>query len=405
MPVKKFQSKSKKSGTSNSVKVLDDADENENQIDEFDFELSIDYYQVYCAMCKGDHKDGVIFTKKMEEIYKNCFKDNDDDDDDEIEDTGSNVHGVAGSPTKSKIAALSNRSPTNIKFLDPHGVWLSKHPINIGKRRVFVHYYCALCSPRCFFDGKQWKNVKKEVMRSGSLACYACQKKGATIKCKDKKCPAVFHIPCALNIGLKTDFNNNYIKFTCPEHLQIKQITSQELDALSDQDISRGRECIPIKVHNDIDDELLCKPCSSPITGDCGTNFSYISVNLDSDNVIATSQAVTNIDCCHCIGGLCNNVDTCACLNGQRNYTNQGTLISGLKSPIYECNMRCSCNVRRCTNRIVTQGIKYGLEVFRGDLGSISSTHAEVDPNHKKPRLSSSRVRYFFNAFSCITLV
>ena len=396
MKVKNYQSKSQKNVGGRSGAD----DEVENQVDEFDFESPIDYNQASCAMCKEDHKFGVIFTNKMEEMFKHSSKDSDDDgDDDEIEDD--DIHVATGSPTKIKIASSPNHSHVNFRYFDPQGVWLSKHALNMGlKRRVFVHYYCALCSPRCFFDGKVWKNVKKEVTRSASLTCFSCTKKGATIKCRDKKCPAVFHIPCALKIGLKSDFNNNYIKFTCPEHIQLKQSAIEQLDKLGNEDVSKGRECIPIKAHNDIDDELLCQPCTrSSTSGDYVTDFSYISVNLDSDNVLATCQAVMSIKCCNCVGGLCNNADTCACLKDQRNYTNKGTLITGLKSPIFECNMRCSCNIRRCTNRVVTQGIKCGLEVFRGELGSSisssSSPQVETADNHKKPKLMSRRVSRF----------
>ena len=65
---------------------------------------------------------------------------------------------------------------------------------------------------------------------------------------------------------------------------------------------------------------------------------------------------VQDMACCDCVG-LCNDVSICKCINEQRNYTFQNCLISGICKPIFECNIKCSCNRLRCSNRVVEQGI------------------------------------------------
>ena len=64
---------------------------------------------------------------------------------------------------------------------------------------------------------------------------------------------------------------------------------------------------------------------------------------------------IQDMACCDCIG-LCNDVSICKCINEQRNYTFQNSLISGICKPIFECNIKCSCNKLRCSNRVVEQG-------------------------------------------------
>ena len=70
---------------------------------------------------------------------------------------------------------------------------------------------------------------------------------------------------------------------------------------------------------------------------------------------IGTMPNIQDIACCDCVG-LCNDVSICKCINEQRNYTFQNSLISGICKPIFECNIKCSCNRLRCSNRVVEQG-------------------------------------------------
>jgi SET domain-containing protein len=46
-------------------------------------------------------------------------------------------------------------------------------------------------------------------------------------------------------------------------------------------------------------------------------------------------------------------------------YNRDGILIQLKENSIYECNDRCSCNVKLCSNRVVGKGIKLPLQVFK----------------------------------------
>eukprot|EP01032_Pedospumella_encystans_P023392 gene23392-26480_t len=86
--------------------------------------------------------------------------------------------------------------------------------------------------------------------------------------------------------------------------------------------------------------------------------------SLDSVDVAANLRSIHELDCCKC-EGLCDDVTQCACLAQGRNYTFTGGLIPGTHARILECNLRCSCSIRRCTNRVVEKGPTARLEVFR----------------------------------------
>jgi hypothetical protein len=101
--------------------------------------------------------------------------------------------------------------------------------------------------------------------------------------------------------------------------------------------------------------------------------FEYITSNIDSDDVMGTDRDVTTIECCNC-EGFCNDVNTCSCIRNQRHYTDSGVAIPGIKNQIFECNMRCSCSVRRCTNRVVERGPIFPLQIFRPGNFQVSYT-------------------------------
>jgi len=136
---------------------------------------------------------------------------------------------------------------------------------------------------------------------------------------------------------MKTD------RFLCPEHIEQQKISEKQSNLIASRDISRGLETTPILVRNKVDTN---RP----------PNFHYISNNCDSDDVIATSQNFSQIACCDCTG-LCNDIQTCACIQSQRNYTNFEVLIAGNSQSIFECNLRCACSMRRCTNSVVERGM------------------------------------------------
>ncbi|XP_050223389.1 uncharacterized protein LOC126673333 isoform X2 [Mercurialis annua] len=118
------------------------------------------------------------------------------------------------------------------------------------------------------------------------------------------------------------------------------------------EDISNGKEDIPIPVTNLIDPPLA------------PTDFTYIKSIQVASNVIVPSSPSG----CNCKGS-CTNPKTCCCarLNGSDfPYVCEedgGRLIEP-KDVVFECGPGCGCGPN-CINRVSQRGIKYRLEVYR----------------------------------------
>lgn len=137
-----------------------------------------------------------------------------------------------------------------------------------------------------------------------------------------------------------------------------------------EKDISNGEEAQPIPVINFINDDEFDK------------NFTYISNRI----VRKDMQFITNgsfQSCCDCDDN-CIDPDSCACiqLTLNRNYFSKLQLDPNSNKPlgyifkrlvsindlgIYECNSNCSCN-NYCSNRVVQNGIKCVLQIFKTQL-------------------------------------
>lgn len=307
--------------------VLSSNNDVEYIVDEFDTSLSINIETDICVFCKRGQEEGIRLREKSH-----------------FQDIPVDLDGEELNPDDIDDWMLTYRNAGQKKQYSIDQIWISKYSIHYTGRKVFAHFICAYFSPLVWYDGIAWKNVRREYIRGQSLSCKLCGLKGATLRCIDKKCHSCFHIPCAIEIGfgggthgiMKTD------KFMCIEHKQQQLAEKQQLDRVASKDISRGQESTPIYVKNTVD-------TSQP------QQFHYITNNCDSDDAIATSQNFSQIACCDCTG-LCNDIQTCACIQIQRNYTNFEVLIAGNSNPILECNLRCACSMRRCTNRVVGRG-------------------------------------------------
>lgn len=117
-------------------------------------------------------------------------------------------------------------------------------------------------------------------------------------------------------------------------------------------DVSRGREKYEIPVINEIDD------AKAPL------DFTYITTPVAGEGIRITNNP-NFLSCCSCTDN-CRDASKCECLknSGGINYDNNGRLLS-TRHTIYECNYRCACNVTKCTNRVVGNGPKQRLEIFR----------------------------------------
>ncbi|KAH0460390.1 hypothetical protein IEQ34_011053 [Dendrobium chrysotoxum] len=118
-------------------------------------------------------------------------------------------------------------------------------------------------------------------------------------------------------------------------------------EGLCVEDITRGKEKIPISVINTIDT-------------DCPTPFKYITKNIYPSCYVKIPPRG-----CDCIGG-CSDSEKCACAikNGGENPYNCSGAIVQAKSLIYECGPSCKCPLS-CYNRVGQHGIRMPLEVFK----------------------------------------
>uniref|UniRef100_A0A2N9HJD0 SET domain-containing protein n=1 Tax=Fagus sylvatica TaxID=28930 RepID=A0A2N9HJD0_FAGSY len=112
-------------------------------------------------------------------------------------------------------------------------------------------------------------------------------------------------------------------------------------------DISRGKEKMPIRVVNAIDDE---RPPFFHYT----TNKIYPKFNK--------LYIPSGCDCTD--GCLDSNKCSCAMKNGgEISYNSNGQIVKK-KSIVYECGPSCKCS-SSCTNRVSQLGVRFKLEIFR----------------------------------------
>ena len=121
-------------------------------------------------------------------------------------------------------------------------------------------------------------------------------------------------------------------------------------------DISRGRERYEIPVVNEVD------KCAPPL------DFVYITEPV-ADKAVTLTNDPAKLTCCTCTDN-CRDPTRCECvlrMGGTYAYDHTGVIMNEKPDGIYECNALCSCNVKRCKNRIVGNGPHLRLEVFRCD--------------------------------------
>lgn len=322
--------------------------ESEYTVDSFDLDVVVNNEIDKCVLCKNDHQFGLLMKERLKEHHADV---------EEVQDSDTTV-------------------------LDVEGVWASKFSLDYkGKRRVFVHYHCALFSPQTQFTGVTWINLRKEVSRSASLKCHHCGLSGATIGCLIRNCSYVVHLSCAIKIS---DYGMaEHVKdFLCPQHLEERRRSKFDAEQLV-TDLSKGLEPNPINVST-FSLDIICRPCRDDTKSI--PSFYYASALMDGDNLNITQPCVGGLSCCDC-DGRCDDVATCSCLAfSSKSYTYAGTLIPDLEADhiILECNERCSCSIRRCTNRVVGKGLPSQLEVFKvsakkGCNGEFPSESKEVE--------------------------
>ena len=113
------------------------------------------------------------------------------------------------------------------------------------------------------------------------------------------------------------------------------------------EDISRGKEKVPIRVVNTIDDQRFVP-------------FEYIT-----EVIYPLNCHPAPLEGCNCING-CLDSDTCACAvrnGGELPFNSKGYIVEA-KPLVYECGPSCKCPPS-CHNRVSQHGIKFPLEIFK----------------------------------------
>jgi len=136
-------------------------------------------------------------------------------------------------------------------------------------------------------------------------------------------------------------------------------------------DITRGREKFEIPVVNEVDDSpapLDFVYVTSHVAGEnvVLSNFGYFMPTSKDCGHDPVSLPHIELRCCSCTDN-CRDATKCECMlrMGGPAYGLNGNLLVDKHGGIFECNQRCSCNVKRCKNRLVGLGPRLRLEVFR----------------------------------------
>ncbi|CAK1599333.1 unnamed protein product [Parnassius mnemosyne] len=115
---------------------------------------------------------------------------------------------------------------------------------------------------------------------------------------------------------------------------------------LLSNDISNGRELYPVSCVNEIDD--------TPLPDD----FTYVTRHV-TPSPVPVDTSLSTLQGCECRSGECGST-SCACsLLGVRNWYSGGRLLPGFPfhdpPMLFECNETCACNLRQCSNRVVSR--------------------------------------------------
>nr|XP_057926958.1 histone-lysine N-methyltransferase EHMT1-like isoform X2 [Doryrhamphus excisus] len=135
--------------------------------------------------------------------------------------------------------------------------------------------------------------------------------------------------------------------------------TRRNRDCLGEQllsrDISRGYEAVPITCVNGVDSE--------PSPG----NFKYLPDNCVT-SPLNIDKDITHLQHCSCTDDCSSSTCMCGQLSLRCWYDNEGRLPPDFcqQDPpvLFECNHACSC-WRTCKNRIVQNGLRVRLQLFR----------------------------------------
>ena len=250
-------------------------------------------------------------------------------------------------------------------------------PIILGK----VMEHPLLSVPICETCNWQYNSGEFEIEEDNEIYCRFCgEGEGNLILCDS--CPKSFCVRCIGNcfgqaelrriLSLSDRWNclicspqplidlciqNGWKYRALPDEKAAAEGTKRACRGMICADISKGREKFEIPVFNEVDKER------APLS------FVYIAAPVAGKGVKLTNNPQF-LACCSCTDN-CQDPTKCECalrMNGFA-YDQNGILVpknpSSIHNGIFECNSRCNCHKDRCKNRVVGNGSKLRLEVFR----------------------------------------
>ncbi|XP_058761697.1 histone-lysine N-methyltransferase, H3 lysine-9 specific SUVH5-like [Vicia villosa] len=141
-------------------------------------------------------------------------------------------------------------------------------------------------------------------------------------------------------------------KVVCSELRKYKQIVKREKCLEFAEDVSMGKEYLPIPMINCVDSESV-------------PNFRYITRMVNRCKSKMVNPLEGNVGC-ECVGN-CSDSDKCSCAvknGGKFPFNRNGTIEATKKDVVYECGPYCKCS-SKCRNRVSQNGIKFPLEIFK----------------------------------------
>lgn len=96
--------------------------------------------------------------------------------------------------------------------------------VSADNYEVWIHEDCAVWAPDVFLVGSQIIGIGSAVWSSCQYECSLCQKKGATISCRQRDCKMPAHVPCARAAQWSLDENTFWVY--CRKHMPPTQSTT-----------------------------------------------------------------------------------------------------------------------------------------------------------------------------------
>ncbi|XP_014673040.1 PREDICTED: histone-lysine N-methyltransferase EHMT2-like isoform X2 [Priapulus caudatus] len=142
-------------------------------------------------------------------------------------------------------------------------------------------------------------------------------------------------------------------------NLELSKTTLQQAhptEKVLHRDVSLGRENVPIVCLNWHDDEGIPE------------DYQYVTENVETSQLVSINRLISSLQHCQCRDNCGSTSCTCTINSVRLWYDAQGKLVEdfNMHDPpiLFECNKACRC-WRKCSNRIVQDGIKVRLQLFR----------------------------------------